>query len=317
MSIKISKKRFVELLRTILKKEIAEASTTATAGGEYDTPHAFSGKGKDRRKSIASGSGFEKVNEELQNSQGEQTDFKKGDVVKDINPDCPHVGSEGGVIKVGKGTITFKVTNNGKTYHAGDELEKTVDQMVKLSQTPFADDHEETEKQPMSEAIKVRVGETAKTGKWVVYNPETNVSIKEVGNTRAATRLMNRLMSSGQYDNVASRWVGEIVKEKISKEEWSEYPKYARKLKPYMRRLLKVPVKVKVIKQANHNPWIDVRVARSGKDIIPNDFRKRALKVIGGGRARDMDNINYGNIRTGSVSLKYDEWVKLLGNKVK
>ena len=259
----------------------------------------------------------ESVNEELQNSQGEQTDFKKGDLVKDINPDCPHVGSEGGVIKVGKGTITFKVTNNGKTYHAGDELEKTVDQMVKLSQSPFEDDHEETEKQPMSEAIKVRVGETAKTGKWEVYNPETNVSIKEVGNTRAATRLMNRLMSSGQYDNVASRWVGEIVKEKISKEEWSEYPKYARKLKPYMRRLLKIPVKVRVIKQANHNPWIDVRVARSGKDIIPNDFRKRALKVIGGGRARDMDNINYGNIRTGSVSLKYDEWVKLLGNKVK
>jgi hypothetical protein len=109
----------------------------------------------------------------------------------------------------------------------------------------------------------------------------------------------------------------ESVNEKISKEEWSEYPKYARKLKPYMRRLLKIPVKVRVIKQANHNPWIDVRVARSGKDVIPNDFRKRALKVIGGGRARDMDNINYGNIRTGSVSLKYDEWVKLLGNKVK
>ena len=108
----------------------------------------------------------------------------------------------------------------------------------------------------------------------------------------------------------------ESVNEKISKEEWAEYPKYARKLKPYMKRLLKVPVKVRVIKQANHNPWIEVRVARFGKDIIPNDFRKRALKVIGG-RARDMDNINYGNIRTNSVSLRHDQWVKLLGNKVK
>ena len=47
------------------------------------------------------------IKEELYNSQGEQTDFKKGDLVKDINPDCPHVGSVGGVIKVGKGTITF------------------------------------------------------------------------------------------------------------------------------------------------------------------------------------------------------------------
>ena len=110
--------------------------------------------------------------------------------------------------------------------------------------------------------------------------------------------------------------IDESVNEKISKEEWAEYPKYARKLKPYMKRLLKVPVKVRVIKQANHNPWIEVRVARFGKDIIPNDFRKRALKVIGG-RARDMDNINYGNIRTNSVSLRHDQWVKLLGNKVK
>ena len=55
-------------------------------------------------------------NEELQNSQGVQTDFKKGDLVKDINPDCPHHGSEGKVTKVGKGTITFDVTNNGRTY---------------------------------------------------------------------------------------------------------------------------------------------------------------------------------------------------------
>ena len=377
-------------------------------------------------------------NEELQNSQGVQTDFKKGDIVKDINPDCPHHGSEGEVKKVGKGTITFVVNNNGKNYQTGDELEKTVDQMVKLSQKPFADDHEETEKQPMSEAIKVRVGETAKTGKWVVYNPETNVNIKEVANTRAATRLMNRLMSSGQYDNVASRWVGEMlnppnyldnqattpvnspedenlvnrgkrtkksgqpkfgtfrkesvnevdfldrkrdkakkhflkalqntekhikrikqfakgnewgmvstfiedglvydmrdlereittiisippigkesVKEKISKDEWAQYPKYARKLKPYLQKLFKVPIRVKVIKQANHNPWIDVRVARFGKDIIPNDFRVKAAKVIGARGVRDWDNVNYGNIRVNSVALQSDDWKKLLGNKVK
>ena len=107
------------------------------------------------------------------------------------------------------------------------------------------------------------------------------------------------------------------VHEKISKEEWAEYPKYARKLKPYMKRLLKIPVKVRVIKQANHNPWIDVRVARFGKDVIPNDFRKRALKVTGGGRPRDMDNITYGNITAGSVSMKHDQWVKLLGTKVR
>ena len=53
MSTKISKKRFVELLRTIIKKEIKEVSTTATAGGEYDTPNAFQSKGNEKRKKIA------------------------------------------------------------------------------------------------------------------------------------------------------------------------------------------------------------------------------------------------------------------------
>ena len=72
------------------------------------------------------------LNEKLQNSQGETYTFGKGDIVKDINPDCPHHGAEGEVTKGGKIKITFKVTNNGKNYKEGDELEKTVDQMVKL-----------------------------------------------------------------------------------------------------------------------------------------------------------------------------------------
>ena len=121
----------------------------------------------------------------------------------------------------------------------------------------------------------------------------------------------------GIEDKYGERVYTESINEKISKEEWAQYPKYARKLKPYMQRLLKVPLRVKVIKQANANPWIDISVVRFGKDIIPNDFRKKALKVIGGSNARDMDNINYGNIRSNSVSLKYNQWVKLLGNKVK
>ena len=65
-------------------------------------------------------SGKSDIKEKLENSQGEQTDFKKGDLVRDINPDCPHHGSEGEVTKVGKGTITFDVTNNGRTYKEGD-----------------------------------------------------------------------------------------------------------------------------------------------------------------------------------------------------
>ena len=65
MSTKISRKKFTELLRTIIKKEIKEVSKTATAGGEYDTPHWGAGSGsKDRRDKIAkSGTNFKKVDE--------------------------------------------------------------------------------------------------------------------------------------------------------------------------------------------------------------------------------------------------------------
>ena len=105
--------------------------------------------------------------------------------------------------------------------------------------------------------------------------------------------------------------------EAISKEDWAQYPKYARKLKPYMQRLLKVPLKVRVIKQANHNPWIEIRVAKFGKDIIPNDFRVKVVKSMGASSVRDWDNVNYGNVTTNSVSMKHDDWVRLLGNKVK
>ena len=68
----------------------------------------------------------------------------------------------------------------------------------------------------LNEAIKVRVGETPMEGKWGVYDNLTGKAIKEVGNARAATRLMNRLMSSGQYKEVTAKWIGELVNEASS-----------------------------------------------------------------------------------------------------
>ena len=63
MSTTINKKAFIEALRKLIRKELEEVSTSAATPG-YMTPNAFSGKGKmDRRDSVASGSGFEKVNE--------------------------------------------------------------------------------------------------------------------------------------------------------------------------------------------------------------------------------------------------------------
>jgi len=67
MSTKISKKKFTELVRNLLQKEIEEASTTTSAGidgtgtGHYDTPKAFStGSGHPTDGEVG---GYKKINE--------------------------------------------------------------------------------------------------------------------------------------------------------------------------------------------------------------------------------------------------------------
>ena len=62
----MKKSKFIEIIKKLIERErkLKEASTTANVPG-YMTPNAFSGKGKmDRRNSIASGSGYQKVNEQ-------------------------------------------------------------------------------------------------------------------------------------------------------------------------------------------------------------------------------------------------------------
>ena len=163
--------------------------------------------------------------------------------------------------------------------------------------------------------VEVMKGKGSRQKWFYLKNKEEVKQLIKLGRNSAFPTGITNNNSRVKFDK--GLHIKESVNEKISKDEWAQYPKYARKLKPYMQRLLKVPVKVRVIKQANHNPWIDVRVARFGKDVIPNDFRVKAAKTIGASGVRDWDNVSYGNIKSGSISLKYDEWVKLLGNKVK
>ena len=67
----------------------------------------------------------------------------------------------------------------------------------------------------IDEARQLRVGEAAKKGRWEVYDNETDKIIKVVANAGAATRLMNRLMDSGKYTEVAAKWIGDGKNESI------------------------------------------------------------------------------------------------------
>jgi flagellar hook-basal body complex protein FliE len=81
--------------------------------------------------------GTSDISEEIIDWQGKYDDefkFKKGQLIRDINPDCPHHGSEGEVTKVTKDEVTYTVRNNGKTYKVGDELTKTKVQLTPLKE---------------------------------------------------------------------------------------------------------------------------------------------------------------------------------------
>ena len=96
------------------------------------------------------------------------------------------------------------------------------------------------QKESVNEAIKVRNGEIAMEGKWKVYDTHTGNTIKEVGNPRAATRLMNRLMSSGQFKEITTKWMGDSVNEDFDTPAKYSSPEAKKHLDGDIRKMSKV-----------------------------------------------------------------------------
>lgn len=65
--------------------------------------------------------------------------MKYGDKVRDKNPQCAHFGAEGKVVGNTPNKVIFIVSNKGKTFKPGDKLEKTKDQMEKVSSLTIND----------------------------------------------------------------------------------------------------------------------------------------------------------------------------------
>ena len=76
---------------------------------------------------------FSKINKMIKQELKEYT-YGVGDVVKDVNPSCPHYGAEGKVKSVSPRSVVFIVKNKGDNFKPGQELEKTHDQMKKTNE---------------------------------------------------------------------------------------------------------------------------------------------------------------------------------------
>src|SRR6056300_1617774 len=74
-----------------------------------------------------------KLKEMIRQELSEYT-YGTGDVVKDVNPSCPHYGAMGKVKSVNPRSVIFIVKNKGKNFKPGMELEKSHDQMKKMNE---------------------------------------------------------------------------------------------------------------------------------------------------------------------------------------
>jgi hypothetical protein len=75
-----------------------------------------------------------KLKEMIKQELSEYT-YGVGDVVKDVNPTCPHFGAQGKVKSVNPKSVIFIVKNKGKNFKPGMELEKSHDQMKKMNES--------------------------------------------------------------------------------------------------------------------------------------------------------------------------------------
>ena len=75
-----------------------------------------------------------KLKEMIKQELSEYT-YGVGDVVKDVNPTCPHYGAQGKVKSVNPRSVVFVVMNKGKNFEPGMELEKSHDQMKKIGES--------------------------------------------------------------------------------------------------------------------------------------------------------------------------------------
>jgi hypothetical protein len=77
---------------------------------------------------------LKKLKEMIRQELSEYT-YGSGDIVKDVNPSCPHYGAMGKVKSVGPKSVVFVVMNKGKNFKPGMELEKSHDQMKKMNES--------------------------------------------------------------------------------------------------------------------------------------------------------------------------------------
>lgn len=144
------------------------------------------------------------INEQKCNIQANE--LKKGDIIKNINPQCLHNGTEGKVTRIkknnGKGgvsgaTVCYKVTNDPKNSgkYNGKELEKTEIQLSKKNKGELKESSAYVEKKNIHSPVRPGILKRAAGGGKLSCSKARAVKAKQKnkGNNtaKAAQRYLN------------------------------------------------------------------------------------------------------------------------------
>jgi len=93
------------------------------------------------------------------------------------------------------------------------------------------------------------------------------------------------------------------------KAERAEAVKFSKELKKKYEKQWGIKLKSRVMAMTE-NPFIEIEVAAFGKDKVPNEFRAKLVKLMGG-KPNNEEDVNYGNVQSSGITLHFSQWKEL------
>ena len=205
MSTKITKTRFKEILKHLIRKEIEEVSTTVSAGGEsgtgihYDTPKAFStGSGHPTDGEVG---GYEKVKEQVNEVMfAVKVDKGDGNVIQTIVNASSKSQAKARIARILKGGLKAVKDVQRVQPSLGKQIDKKLESVTEGRYHDWRNDETLTPKQKIGKSIrevKNSLNELDKMVKMAVkLKTELNVDSNSYWkNThKAITKISERLV---------------------------------------------------------------------------------------------------------------------------
>ena len=159
MSTKITKTRFKEILKHLIRKEIEEVSTTVSAGGEsgtgihYDTPKAFStGSGHPTDGEVG---GYEKVKEQVNEVMfAVKVDKGDGNVIQTIVNASSKSQAKARIARILKGGLKAVKDVQRVQPSLGKQIDKKLENVNEGRYHDWRNDETLTPKQKIGKSIR-------------------------------------------------------------------------------------------------------------------------------------------------------------------